>query len=200
MLGMAHFQELCRVRVWWLQPGHVCLKSKLGLDEYSDRNVVARFEGSSESAWRPVNNETSLRAMLSPTLRFLLDGGCSAENPLVQVRLPAVVYEFDLAGTVEGWLGSELVDRGAGQVFSPHLNDLDMIADYLARQGQAVDRGCWGTSVCFHTLWLVDANVTPPGLSFAGFLDLTRVPLGLFAERPPVDPSPAKVAAAQPKR
>ena len=189
---MPHLQELCRVRITWLRAGQVCLKSKLGLDEYSARNVVTRFSRSVSAACSPLSKEQSLNAMLSSTPRFLIEGGCSTGNPLVKVHVSVKFYEFELAGVVDGWLGQEMVERGADYLFSPFLTELDNIAAHLARQGQVVQAGCWGSSVCFHSLWLVHSP--KGGLSFAGHVDLTRVPLGLFAERPSVPAHRCEIA------
>jgi len=66
------------------------------------------------------------------------------------------------------------------------------VALHLARQGQVVQAGCWGSSVCFHSLWLIQSP--EGGLDFAGYVDLTRVPLGLFAEKPSVVAHTCKIA------
>ena len=195
---MPHFQELCRVRISWLRAGQVCLKSKLGLDEYSARNVVTRFSRPGGVVWTPLSKEQSLNAMLSSTPRFLIEGGCSMDNPLVKVHVAAKFYEFELAGVVDGWLSQEMVERGADYLFSPFLTELDNIAAHLARQGQVVQAGCWGSSVCFHSLWLVQSP--QGGLVFAGCVDLTRVPLGLFAERPSLPAHKCKIAFAPLKK
>ena len=179
---MTHLQELCRVRIGWLRPGQVCLKSKLGLDEYSARNVTARFESSTGTLCTPLSKEQSLNAMLSSSPRFLLEGGCSTDDPLVKVHVAVKLYEFEIAGIVDGWLGQEMVEHGAENLFSPYLSELDNVAFHLARQGQVVQAGCWGSSVCFHSLWLIQSP--QGGLDFGGYVDLTRVPLGLFAEKP----------------
>jgi hypothetical protein len=189
---MPHLQELCRVRIGWLRAGQVCLKSKLGLDEYSARNVAVRFGGSTNPLWTPLSKEQSLNAMLASSPRFLLEGGCSTDNPLVKVHVAAKFYEFELAGVLDGWLGQEMVERGAESLFSPFLTELDNVAAHLARHGQVVQSGCWGSSVCFHTLWLI--HTPKGGLDFAGYVDLTRVPLGLFAEKPPASSHPCKIA------
>jgi hypothetical protein len=189
---MPHLQELCRVRISWLRAGQVCLKSKLGLDEYSARNVATRFSRSTAVICTPLSKEQSLNAMLASTPRFLIEGGCSTDNPLVKVHVATKFYEFELADVVDGWLGQEMVERGADHLFSPFLTELDNIASHLARQGQVVQAGCWGSSVCFHSLWLIHSP--NGGLDFAGYVDLTRVPLGLFAEKPSVPSHRCKIA------
>src|SRR5580765_4496795 len=105
---MSCLQELCRVRISWLRPGQVCLRSKLGLDDYSARNVTARFESSTSILCTPLGKERSLNAMLSSSPRFLLEGGCSTDDPLVKVHVAVKLYEFELAGIVDGWLGQKM--------------------------------------------------------------------------------------------
>ena len=190
--AMAYLQEICRVRISWLRPGQVCLKSKLGLDEYSARNVTARFHRLTGTLCTPLSKEQSLNAMLSSTPRFLLEGGCSTDDPLVKVHVAVKFYEFELAGIIDGWLGQEMVERGADNLFSPFLTELDNVAIHLARKGQVVQAGCWGSSVCFHSLWLIQSP--EGGLDFAGYVDLTRVPLGLFAEKPPASDHTCKLS------
>jgi hypothetical protein len=189
---MPYLQELCRVRIGWLRPGQVCLKSKLGLDEFSARNVTARFDRLTGALCTPLSKERSLNAMLASTPRFLLEGGCSTDNPLVKVHVAVKFYEFELAGITDGWLGQEMMERGADSLFSPFLAELDDVAIHLARQGQVVQSGCWGSSVCFHSLWRI--QIPEGDLDFAGYVDLTRVPLGLFAEKPPVSSRACKIA------
>ena len=189
---MSYLQELCRVRIGWLRRGQVCLKSKLGLDEYSARNVTARFDRTTGALCAPLSKEQSLNAMLAASPRFLLEGGCSTDNPLVKVHAAVKFYEFELAGVVDGWLGQEMVEHGAEKLFSPFLTELDNVAMHLARRGQVVDAGCWGTSVCFHSLWLIRS--TKGSLDFGGYVDLTRVPLGLFAEKPSALAHTCKIA------
>ena len=130
--------------------------------------------------------------MLASSPRFLLEGGCSTDDPLVKVHVAVKIYEFELAGIIDGWLGQEMVERGADYLFSPFLAELDNVAAHLARQGQVVQSGCWGSSVCFHSLWLIQSP--KGGLEFAGYVDLTRVPLGLFAEKPSVPAHTCKLA------
>jgi hypothetical protein len=189
---MSYLQELCRVRIVWLRRGQVCLKSKLGLDEYSVRNVTSRFDRTTGALCAPLSKEQSLNAVLTSSHRFLLDGGCSTDNPLVKVHAAVKLYEFDLAGVVDGWLGQEMMEHGAEHLFSPFLTELDNVAMHLARQGQVVDAGCWGSSVCFHSLWLIQS--TKGSLDFGGYVDLTRVPLGLFAEKPSASEHTCKIA------
>jgi len=189
---MPHLQELCRIRISWLRPGQVCLKSKLGLDEYSARNVATRFDGSTGVLYTQLSKEQSLNAMLAAPPRFLLEGGCSTDNPLVKVHVAVKFYEFELAGIVDSWLCQEIVARGADDLFSPFLTDLDNVAIHLARQGQVAQAGCWGSSVCFHSLWLIRSP--EGGLDFAGYVDLTRVPLGLFAEKAPASVHTCKIS------
>lgn len=179
---MPQLQELCRVRVSWLLSGQVCSRRMLGLDEYGSRNVIARFERSIEPVCTPLTKEQCLNAMLSCAPRFLLGGGCSAADPLVRVNTATLIYEFEPAGVSEGWLSSRLVESGAESLFGPFARDLDAVAANLASQGQALDSGCWGKSVCFHTLWLI--KLAPGTMEFLGCVDLARVPLSLFVEKP----------------
>jgi hypothetical protein len=198
-MNMPYVQELCRVRLWWLQPGHVCVKSKLGLNDYAQRNVVARYALDQEPLCTPLSKEASLSAVLYSNSRFLLESNCARENPLVKVRIPVTLFEFDLLDTTEGWLLSELVQSGAEAMFGKHLDELENVALYLANRGQGTDRGVWGTSVSFHCLWVFKQIQTPKdtqiSCEFGGYVDLTRVPLGLFAEKPELQQRSSKPAS-----
>ncbi len=185
---MARFQELCRVRICWLKPGDLCLESKLGLNEYAERNVIARFEGEGRTVYQHLNNEMMLAAMLDWHNRCLLEGGYSRQNPPVQVLVPVTIYEFDVAVTTEGWLASEMMEGGAIRLFGDYLQELEETGKSLRDSGRTIDRGSWGLSVCFHTLWVFHAGAGDSQdevtREFAGPIDLNRVPLSLFVQSP----------------
>src|SRR5262249_32017231 len=126
------------------------------------------------------------------------EAGVSRENPLVKVRVPITLFEFDLLDTMDGWLLTELVQRGADGMFGNHLQELENVANYLADKGHTSDLGAWGVSVSFHCLWVFkfkEKNLESQlSCHFAGYVDLTRVPLGLFAEKPVLQPRPSKAS------
>jgi hypothetical protein len=179
---MPLLQQLCRIRISWLRAGHICLRRKLGLDEFAPRNVVARFESLEEPACTPLTKERTLNAVLSSAPRFLLEGGCSEDNPLVHMHVGVTLYEFEPACAGEGWLGAKIVEQGAENLFSEFIYELDNVAAHLAAQGQVTHDICWGSSVCFHSLWRID--LADETIHFLGFIDFARMPLGLFAEKP----------------
>ncbi len=185
---MAYVQDICRVRICWLEPGDICLESKLRCTEFAECNVIARFEGSREPAYKRLGKEGMLRAILSPNSRFPFDGICSTVNPLVKVLVPVTLFEFDVADSREGWLASELMEGKAEVLFREFLQELENVGFYLWNKGHSLRHGPWGISVCFYTLWLCKLDLEDrPDLStreFAGYVNLSRMPLSLFVEHP----------------
>lgn len=187
---MPCFQELCRVQMTWLRAGDLCLQSKLGLNDYARRNVVAQFAAQANPLCQFPTKDRLLEAMLTRNHRSLLEESASPEDPLVRVCVPVTLYQFDPMDTTEGWLEAGIFERGASLMFVPHLRELAEIGEHFVDSGRSINRGCWGSSVCFHTLWVFKNTSFEPGVALeaelAGYVDLGRVPLGLFAETAPV--------------
>jgi hypothetical protein len=185
---MPLIQDICRVRICWLEPGDVCLESRLRCTEFAECNTIARFDGRNGAAYKRLNKEACLTAILAPNRRFPFDGVSSAVNPLVEVLEPATLFEFDVADSGDGWLASELVGGRAERIFRSALDEVENIGFYLWRKGRCVPHGRWGVSVSFYTLWVClkepGSSLDPESVEFAGYLDLARMPLGLFVEKP----------------
>jgi hypothetical protein len=182
---MPYVQELCAVRMTWLQPGQICLLSKLGLNDFAERSVLARHRASSRPIWAPVSNDRLLSALLGSPLPHR---DCpSANNPLVKVRVSVTIYEFEPAGC-QTWLADHIAELGAETVFGADLAELDDIGAQVRIKGDFADRGAFGVTVAFQTLWVT--NLKPEAVGWkgvrelCGYIDLTRVPLTLFAEKP----------------
>lgn len=200
---MACFQELCRVQITWLRAGNVCQQSKLAFNDYSRRNVIACVTDASELVYRPARKNTIIEALLNRNNRSLLEECISSEDPLVEVCVPVTLYEFCPLDTIEGCLEAGMFERGATALFSSHLEQLAAMGEYFDSLGRSVQRGCWGRTVCFHTLWVFKAGNLDRNASLdcelAGYIDLGRVPLGVFAENPPSRTRPAPSEQFAPK-
>jgi hypothetical protein len=183
---MPYIQELCVVRMTWLQPGQICLLSKLGLNDFAERSVLASYRASSRPVWAPLSNDRLLSALLSAPLAQQRD--CpTPDNPLVKVRVPVTIYEFEPAGP-KSWLADQITEYGAEAVFGGDLPDLDGIGAHLRLKGDCQDRSAFGLTVAFQTLWVYSLKPEAVGWKsvreLCGYIDLTRVPLTLFAEKP----------------
>jgi len=194
---MPSIQELCRVRITWLKPGDVCLETKLGLSEFSQPNLVARSSTEDGIAYRELDKEDLLDAMLRPDNRVLLEGAHCENNSVVEVIAPVTVYEFDVTDTAEAWLARDAMESGAEAMFEEHLDELHNIGLYLWNRGKYVDRGRWGISVCFHTLWVYKTKPSTGNYSrqFAGLVDVESMPLSLFAQKPAAQSLPERLVA-----
>ena len=183
---MPRIQELCGLRICWLERGQVCFESMLGLNEHAPVNVVARHAQAGRSLCRGLKQETLLTEMLCGNQKFM--PRTSSHDRLVEVLTPVTLFEFEAMDTKDSRLAPALKEQGASNLFQAHLDDLEQIGQALKHSGQAHDRGRWGICVYFHTLWVFPSkpgnSLCPPVPYLAGQVDLYRLPLAMFAEKP----------------
>lgn len=202
--------EVCRVRVRWLEPGEVALESDLDFehDFYDGRSIVG---WRTPEGWRTaydadfdrealVQRMTLDKAALLDAIypgyahphtgpSFHIDNNYSPNNPVMEVKCPVTIFEFDAGDAGENWLSYEMGETGAWDVFSKDLVALENIGLWLWTQNQAMDRDRWGVSVCFHAVWLYhvfdyfegDQDVRK---EFCGWLDMRKA-LATMTSFPP---------------
>ncbi len=182
---MPRIQELCGLRICWLERGQVCFESMLGLNEHAPANVVARHEPACRAVCRVLKREALLAEMLCGNQKFM--PRTWSHDRLVEVLTPVTLFEFEALDTKDSRLAPALKEQGARNLFEAHLDDLERIGQALKHSGQAHDRGRWGVCVYFHTLWVFPASfansLCPPAPQLAGQVDLYRLPLAMFAEK-----------------
>src|SRR5512138_3133984 len=99
---MLRIQELCGLRICWLERGQVCFESMLGLNEHAPANVVARYDRACRPLCHCLDREALLTEMLCGNQKFM--PRCWAGDRLIQVLTPVTVFEFEAVETKDSRL------------------------------------------------------------------------------------------------